>query len=269
MIDTHAHLHFAESFPDVTEALERAEAAGVEAIINVGVTPQDSRAALRLARQFWRLDADGKLTARTETPVPRLFASAGLHPHEAGDVDQAMDLIHDLAEDVVAIGECGLDYFKNHASKADQDRALRMQIDIALEHNLPLIFHVRDAWDDFFAVVRDQSELRGVIHSFTGQQAEVERALEYPGLSFGLNGIMTFTKDEAQLAAAKLIPADKLLLETDCPYLAPPPHRGKRNESSYVGLVGEFLATLRGVSVSDLATQTAANANALFDLDIS
>lgn len=269
MIDTHAHLHFADNFPDVSETLARAGAAGVEAIINVGVTPQDSRAALRLARQFWRMDAQGKLKARTETAVPRLFASAGLHPHEAADTSQAMDLIHDLAEDVVAIGECGLDYFKNHASKADQDRALRMQLDIALEYNLPLIFHVRDAWDDFFAVVRDQPKLRGVIHSFTGHQAEVERALEYPGLFFGLNGIMTFTKVEAQLSAVKFIPADKLLLETDSPYLAPPPHRGQRNESSYIGLVGEFLATLRGVSVSDLDAQTTANANALFDLDIS
>nr|MBP9826884.1 TatD family hydrolase [Candidatus Saccharibacteria bacterium] len=119
LIDTHAHLHFAKNFPDLEEVLTQAEIAGITHIINVGVNPADSRQAMRLAR-------------KKDTPVA-LFATAGLHPHEAGQGDEALDLIHDMAEDVVAIGECGLDYYKNHATKTEQDRALRGQIKIALE----------------------------------------------------------------------------------------------------------------------------------------
>nr|MBP9827314.1 TatD family hydrolase [Candidatus Saccharibacteria bacterium] len=182
--------------------------------------------------------------------------------------DEALDLIHDMAEDVVAIGECGLDYYKNHATKTEQDRALRGQIEIALEFNLPLVFHVRDAWEDFFAVINDYPKLRGVIHSFTGHDAEVAKALEQGRLLFGLNGIMTFTKDEAQLTAVRHMPLDKILLETDAPYLAPHPHRGKRNEPSYIPDIVEFLARLRGEQFADLARQTTTNAIELFGLDL-
>ena len=172
-----------------------------------------------------------------------------------------------MAEDVIAIGECGLDYFKNHSSQSEQDRALRSQIDIALEHNLPMVFHVRDAWDDFFAILRDNPKVRGVIHSFTGHEREVDLALEQGRLCFGLNGIMTFTKDEEQLKAARKIPLDHLILETDCPYLTPAPHRGKRNEPGYVGLVNDFLATLRGEDAAVLAQHTTQNTIDLFSLD--
>lgn len=254
--DTHSHVHFADSFPDLAEVLQRSADAGVERVINVGVDPASSREALRLAK-------------RSTGPVA-LYATAGLHPHEAAQGDPALDLIHDMAEDVVAIGECGLDYYKNHASKADQDYALRAQLDIALEHNLPVVFHVRDAWDDFFAVLEDYPKIRGVIHSFTGGVAHVERALQHPGaLYFGLNGIMTFTTDDDQLQAGRAIPADRLLLETDCPYLTPVPHRGKRNEPSYVPLIAEFIARLRGVEVADLAKLTTDNAEKLFALSMA
>ncbi len=259
MIDTHAHLHFADKFEDAGEALTRANEAGVDTIINVGVTPEDSRLALQFAAKAEH--AVGKTGVR-------LYATAGLHPHEAARGDAALDGIADLAEEVIAIGECGLDYFKHHATKSEQDRVLRAQIEIALEHNLPLVFHVRDAWEDFFAVLRDYPRARGVIHSFTGHEAEVERALDHDGeLYFGLNGIMTFTKDEGQLVAARKVPADRLLLETDCPYLAPAPYRGKRNEPAYVPAIAEFLATLRGVEVAELARQTTANAERLFELE--
>ena len=258
MIDTHAHLHFVDAFVDAGEALTRAHEAGVDTIINVGVTPEDSRQALAFAQ-----NPD---YAPQKTGV-KLFATAGLHPHEAKVGDAALDAIADLAEDVIAIGECGLDYYRNLATKQEQDRALRAQIEIALEHNLPLIFHVRDAWEDFFAVLQDYPKLRGVIHSFTGHQAEVERAMGHDGeLFFGLNGIMTFTKDEVQLQAARSIPADRVLLETDCPYLAPVPHRGKRNEPAYVPAIAEFLALLRGVEIDVLARDTTRNAESLFGL---
>lgn len=259
MIDTHAHLHFADAFEDADVALVRAHEAGVDTVINVGVTPEDSQLALKFAAHSDH--AVGKTGVR-------LFATAGLHPHEAARGDGALDAIHDLAEDVIAIGECGLDYYRNHATKNEQDRALRAQIEIAIEHNLPLVFHVRDAWADFFTVLRDYPQARGVIHSFTGHPAEVDLALEHDGqLYFGLNGIMTFTKDDDQLTAARKLPADRLLLETDCPYLAPVPYRGKRNEPAYVPAIAEFLAILRGVEVAELTHQTDLNAQSLFGLE--
>lgn len=258
MIDTHAHLHFSDIFTDVSEALSRAHEAGVDTIINVGVTPEDSRKAI-----VFMQNSD---YAAQKTGV-KLYATAGLHPHEAARGDAALDAVADLAEDVIAIGECGLDYYRNLATRQEQDRALRAQIEIALEYNLPIIFHVRDAWEDFFAVLKDYPKLRGVIHSFTGHHAEVERAMSHDGeLFFGLNGIMTFTKDEAQLEAARSIPADRMLLETDCPYLAPVPHRGKRNEPAYVPVIADFLALLRGVGVDVLAHDTTRNAERLLGL---
>lgn len=254
--DTHSHVHFAEAFTDLAEVLQRAADAGVERIINVGVDPADSRAALRLTKH--------------KTGPVALYATAGLHPHEAAQGDPALDLIHDMAEDVVAIGECGLDYFKNHATKLEQDHALRSQLDIALEHNLPVVFHVRDAWDDFFVTLKDYPKIRGVIHSFTGGEAEVDRALSHDKpLYFGINGIMTFTKEDSQLQAARMIPLERILLETDCPYLTPTPHRGKRNEPSYVPLIAEFMAGLRGIEVTELGVKTTDNAEKLFALSMA
>jgi TatD DNase family protein len=134
---------------------------------------------------------------------------------------------------------------------------------------MALIFHVRDAWDDFFSVLKDYPKLRGVIHSFTGHPREVEQALAHDGeLYFGLNGIMTFTNIDAQLEAAKLIPTERILIETDAPYLAPVPHRGKRNESAYVADIVQFLSVLRGMTVEDLSRQTSANAEKLFRIKL-
>ena len=250
MIDTHAHLHFAEAFTDADEVLNRAQAAGIRSVINVGVNPQDSRQAVQFSQR--------------ESPL-KLFATAGIHPHEAGRGLSAVTEIAELVKDVVAIGECGLDYYRNNADKADQDRVLRAQLELALEHDLPLVFHVRDAWDEFFAVLKDYPTAGGVIHSFTGHEREVDRALEHDGeLYFGLNGIMTFTKDEAQLMAAKHMPLDRILLETDCPYLAPVPYRGKRNEPSFVAAIAEFLATLRGVELLEFTSATDVNAERIF-----
>lgn len=254
MIDTHAHLQFAEAFSDVDACLERAHAAGIRAAINVGVNPEDSRLAIEFARR--------------SAPI-KLFATAGVHPHEAGRGVSAVQELRDLTSDVVAIGECGLDYYKNHATKTEQDRVLRAQIELALEADLPLVFHVRDAWDDFFAVLKDYPALRGVIHSFTGHEPEVERALNHEGeLCFGLNGIMTFTKDDAQLAAARLMPTERILLETDCPYLAPVPHRGKRNEPAYVPAIADFLSLLRGEELGQFAKATTDNAQRLFGIQL-
>lgn len=166
---------------------------------------------------------------------------------------------------IVAIGECGLDYFYNHSSKTDQIKALRFQIELAMQHNLPLIFHVRNALDDFWPIFDSYPNLRGVLHSFTDTQANLDRALAR-GLYIGVNGIMTFTKDQAQLAMAKQIPLQKLLIETDAPFLTPVPLRGKVNEPANGRLVANFMATLRGEQLKELAAATTTNAQTLFGI---
>lgn len=260
LVDTHAHIHFKDSFEDLPDVLSHARDNGVTKIITVGTDVDSSQAALDLVSK--------PEFAAAKTGV-ELFATFGLHPHEAGDGQAALDAILKLAREnrdqIVAIGECGLDYFKNHSSVEEQKTALRMQIELAEELDLPLIFHVRDGWDDFFEILTGYKNVRGVIHSFTGGPDEVKKANRF-GLYFGLNGIMTFTKDQSQLEAAKLIPANKLLLETDCPYLSPAPLRGKRNEPANVAIIARFLADLRGVELSELSEQTTGNAGQLFNI---
>lgn len=260
LIDTHAHIHFAEFAEDLANVFERARERGVSAIICVGTDEQDSARAVEFVN-------DPKI--RQQAGEIQLFASAGLHPHEASRGQAALATLGKLIEQpgaVVAVGECGLDYYRNLSSKAEQAAALRAQIELALAHNLPLIFHVRDAWDDFFAILADYSKIRGVVHSFTGGPREVEQANRH-GLYFGLNGIMTFTKLDSQLEAAWSIPADRLLLETDCPFLAPQPVRGRRNEPANISYVAVFLAHYRGIAHDELATQTTTNAGTLFSLN--
>lgn len=260
MIDTHAHLHFADAFSDPAEVLDRARQAGITTIINVGVNYADSLAAIRFASEpAHHLQKTGV----------KLFATAGLHPHAAASLPEVVGGLADLAPEVIAIGECGLDYFRNQATKQEQDRALRAQIEIALAHRLPLVFHVREAWDDFFRVLKDYPQARGVLHCFNGHEAEVDRALEHNGeLYFGLNGIITFTKDDRQLAAARCVPAERLLTETDCPYLAPTPHRGKTNEPAFIADIVEFLSILRAVEAANLVRQVSTNSEKLFGISL-
>ena len=166
---------------------------------------------------------------------------------------------------IVAIGECGLDYFYAHSSKQAQIKALHFQIQLALEHDLPLIFHVRDAFDDFWPVFDQYQNIRGVLHSYTDNPANLSKALAR-GLYIGANGIMTFTKDQAQLNMIKSVPLQKLLIETDAPFLTPKPFRGKVNKPAHARLVAEFLAKLRGETPEKLAQATTNNAQTLFNL---
>jgi TatD DNase family protein len=250
LIDTHAHLQFDELSGQVPAVLHRAHEAGVEKIITVGVDTDDSRQAVVLAATY-----------------EQVWATVGIHPHEAGEAANAADYLRDLAarRKVVAIGECGFDFYRSRSSHEEQEAVVRTQIELALELNLPLIFHVREAFEHFFTVLRDYQPLRGVVHSFTGGPAELEQVLA-AGLQVALNGIMTFTRDEAQLEAARVVPLERLLLETDCPYLSPAPHRGKTNEPARVAEIAAFLAELRGEPLEMLGTQTSANAEALFGI---
>jgi TatD DNase family protein len=253
LIDTHCHLQFADYPLDPEETLVNAKKVGVVAIIAVGCTLEDSRAAVEFA-------------ARHEN----VWAAIGLHPHEAKlyvHNHKALQEFRELAKSpkVVAIGETGLDFYYNHSDKSAQEQILRFQLDMATEFTLPVIFHVREAFDAFWPVFDAYKGLRGVIHSFSSDTKDVEQVLSR-GLYVGLNGIMTFTKRNDQLEAAKRIPLDKLLLETDAPYLTPAPFRGTMGESKYVRVTGEFLAQLRGESLENLASSTTLNARQLFKL---
>lgn len=259
-IDTHCHIH-EENYPlDVGDVMARAHAAGVGQMICVGTSVQSSKEALAFAAQH-----EG------------VFASIGIHPHDTKDGwEEVVSLAASVSSPatlatlpsssrLVAIGEIGLDYFYTHSPREVQICALQAQIDLALRHNLPIIFHVRDAFDDFWPIFDNFSGIRGVLHSFTDTSKNVEEALKRD-LFIGVNGISTFTKDPVQQQLFASLPLEKLLLETDAPFLTPMPLRGKVNEPAFVRSVAEFHATVRSISLEEIAKKTTTNARALFAL---
>ncbi len=253
LVDTHCHIHFVDFPLDPEKVIQDAALAGVTRLIVVGCTLEDSRMAVEFA-------------ARHEN----VWAAIGLHPHEGAQYvhdHAALQSFRDLAGSpkVVAIGEIGLDYYYEHSPKEDQIKLLRFQLDVAKEYAKPLIFHVREAFDDFWPIFDSYDGLKGVVHSFSSSTNDLEQILKR-GLYVGLNGIMTFTKNEEQLAAARAVPLEKLLLETDAPFLTPKPFRGKICESKYVRVTGEFLSELRNESLEKLAAATTVNAKELFNL---
>ncbi|HVI69165.1 MAG TPA: TatD family hydrolase [Magnetospirillaceae bacterium] len=267
LTDTHCHIHDAEfglvgdgrminvwrSAPDPSPdaMIERAHKNGVSRLICVGSTLDNSHRAVEFVQSR-----------------DNCWASIGIHPHDAKEGRAAFDKLAKLADKpkVVAVGEIGLDYFYNHSSKKEQADALRFQIELALAHDLPVIFHVRDAFDDFWPIFDDYQNIRGVLHSFTDSHANFMAAMTRD-LYIGVNGIMTFTKVAEQLQVAKEVPLQKLLLETDAPFLTPKPLRGTVNEPAHVRLVAEFLADLRGEPLAELTNQTSQNAQRLFALN--
>ena len=253
LVDTHAHIHFTDYGLDPETVLQDAKKNGVTRVMCVGCTLEDSKIGIAMAQKH-----------------DNVWATIGLHPHEGAEYvndEKALREFGELVKEpkVVAIGETGLDYYYNNAPKADQKKLLRFQLTLAQEHDLPLIFHVREAFDDFFAILDDFEGIRGVGHSFTGTKVDVDKIISR-GLYIGLNGIMTFTKDAKQLEAAKTIPLSKLLLETDAPFLTPTPYRGKVCEPKHVRVIAEFLCGLRGEPFEELAEATTNNAKHLFNL---
>lgn len=265
--DTHCHIHEAwksvngpdatkrlwdkAGRPDPDDIIIRAQADGVTRMICVGTTLPDSQLAVDFAASR-----------------PMCAASIGIHPHEAQDYAGNTGKLQAFAAlasapKVVAVGECGLDYFYTHSPKTQQVAILRFQLELARLHNLPLIFHVREAFDDFWPIFDEYPGLRGVIHSFSAGMVDVEQIVRR-GLYIGLNGIMTFTKQRAQLDAARAVPLDYLLLETDAPFLTPQPFRGSICEPRHVRVTAEFLAGLRGETLERIALATTQNAQRLF-----
>ncbi|HUP26516.1 MAG TPA: TatD family hydrolase [Candidatus Limnocylindrales bacterium] len=267
--DTHCHIHeasvsakgdefvrdkwVAAGITDPLALIQEAAQAGVTRLLCVGCTLKDSQLAVELVQN-----------------EPMCWASVGIHPHEAKDhTDKtSQDTFAELVKQprVVAIGECGLDFYYNHSSRADQIALLRFQLQLAQQHSLPLIFHVRDAFSDFWPVYDEFEGIKGVVHSFSTNQAELDQILSR-GLYVGLNGIMTFTKNPEQLLAAKAIPLQNLLLETDAPFLTPAPYRGTICKPKHVVQTAEFLAGLRDESLAALARATTQNACNLFGLE--
>lgn len=249
--DTHCHIHFANYGLPAEQVYQAARDESVPYMLAVGCTIEDSRRGVEFAAEH-----EG------------VWAAVGLHPHEAKHYHGATDVLAELADlaqrdEVVAIGECGLDYYYEHSPREQQITVFEQQLQIAHDASLPLSFHVRDAFDDFLPIIANFPDVRGVVHSFTAGVKVMERLLD-KGFYLGLNGIMTFTKDEAQRAMARAVPLERMLLETDAPFLTPKRFRGSICEPKHVAETGRFLAELRGESVEVIASVTTTNASRLF-----
>lgn len=252
LVDTHCHLQF-DRYTNPAGVIQEAIESGVTKFICVGTNLADSRRAIEFAKTY-----------------DSVWAAVGVHPHDADDFVEPRSVVEleklQVKPRVVAVGEIGLDYYKNLSGKDGQQKVLRAQIEIGLKSGLPFIFHVRDAWEDFWAVLDSYPKVHGVVHSFSAHPAQLDQILSR-GLWVGLNGIMTFTKDDQQLEAAKLVPLDKLMLETDAPFLTPAPFRGKVCEPKHLKITAEFLANLRGESLEELTATTTKNAQQLFNIN--
>jgi TatD DNase family protein len=261
LIDTHAHLDFRQFDDDRNAVLDRAWQAGLIAIITIGIDLKTSRAAVALAEAH-----------------ERVFATVGFHPHDAKTADDAALVeLRDLARHsrVVAIGEMGLDFYRDRSPRDVQRRVFRRQLQIAAELGKPVVVHDREAHADTLEILRQWiaesqttfSEYRGVLHCFSGNLALAQAVIEL-GFFIGVDGPITYRNARKLPDIVKALPLDRLLVETDAPFLTPHPHRGQRNEPAYVRLVAEKIADTKNLPLEEVAQATTANAKALFQLDV-
>jgi TatD DNase family protein len=252
LIDTHCHLQDKQFELDRAATVARALEGGVTGMLAVGCDLGDSARAIAVAERFG------------------LRASVGIHPHEAKDAPvDAGAAVAALAqhERVVAIGETGLDYYYDHSPRETQARILRAQLGVARESNLPLVFHQRDAYDDFVAILRQEYEaasMRGVVHCFTGNTAQARTFVGEFGLLLGIGGVLTFANAHVLREAVRAVGLRALVLETDAPYLAPVPVRGRRNEPAFVVHTAAALARTLEADLGEVVAVTDRNALALF-----
>lgn len=250
MIDTHAHLTDERLLPEVDAVVERARAAGVDTIVTVGTHRDDWQTALDVARRF-----------------PGVYASLGVHPHDADAAsEEVLAELRELLREprVVAVGETGLDYFYDNSPREAQRRAFLRHLEIARETGLPVVVHSRSADDDLRDILADARGVTGVLHCFAGGRALLERAVEV-GWYVSFSGMVTFKK-YADADLVRAVPGDRILVETDSPYLAPVPHRGKTNEPAFVPLVAARAAEIRGEDPEEFAAATVRNARAFYRL---
>jgi TatD DNase family protein len=252
LIDTHTHLDDARYNDDRDAMIARAREAGVEAFVTIGCDLATSQAAVALATQH-----------------NFVYASIGVHPHEVKHISEGWyDEFRRLVKNkkVVAYGEIGLDYHYNHSSPKEQRERFREQIQLAREMNLPIIIHTREAQDDTMTILKEEkaSEIGGVFHCFSGDAWLAKDALDL-GFYLSFSGILTFQNATMLRDIAKHTPLDRVLIETDCPYLTPVPHRGKRNEPAYVAHVAQQLAVIHPeLSLEQIGQRTTENAKRLF-----
>lgn len=254
LFDTHAHLNAAQFANDLDETIYRAKEAGVEKIVVVGFDRPTIEKTMELIDKYYMI-----------------YGCIGWHPVDAIDCrEEDLQWIEELASHpkVVAIGETGLDYHWDKSPKEVQKELFRKQIQLAKKLNMPLVIHNRDATEDTIAILKEEhaEETGGIMHCFSG---DVEQAKECLALNFyiSLGGPVTFKNAKLPKEVARAVPLDKLLIETDCPYLAPHPYRGKRNEPAYVKLVAEQIAELKGISYEEVTEATFANAKRVFSID--
>ncbi len=253
IVDSHAHLDYPQLADDLPGVLARAEDAGVGQIISIGVKLSTIHAPREIAESY-----------------ENVWFSAGVHPHEASNEPLACDRdAFVVAADhpkCVAIGEAGLDYFYSYAPRDKQAESFRVQIAVARELGLPIIVHARDADEDIGAIIEDEmcnGEFSGVLHCFSSGAPLARRALAV-GFYISFSGMLTFNKAEEIREVASFVPADKVLVETDAPFLAPKPHRGKINEPAFTAHTLACLAEVRGLSADEMASQTTQNTLRLF-----
>jgi TatD DNase family protein len=257
LFDTHTHLHFPDFAADLPAALERARAAGVRGMVTIGTDRETNRAVVELARR-----------------LPDVWATVGIHPHDAGEAIEAdfeeMERLAHEEPKVVGFGEMGLDFFRNLSQPDDQRRVFRRQIDIARRARKPLVVHCRDAHDETLAILGEEraGETGGVMHCFSGDVEIARRCLDL-GFHISLAGPVTYKNARALPEVARFVPEDRLVVETDCPYLPPTPHRGKRNEPAYVVLTVACVAGLRGADPEAFSDALTTNAAKLFGITLT
>ncbi|MDR0273344.1 MAG: TatD family hydrolase [Clostridiales bacterium] len=251
IIDTHAHYDNERYNDDRNDVIRALPQNGVEMIINVGCDIKTSKASVKLADAF-----------------PHVYASVGFHPHYVKNLtEKNLPEILTLCEHkkAVAFGEIGLDFFHNFSPQETQRYWFKRLLEILPALELPAIIHSRDANNEVFAAIENSAVRNGVIHAFSGD-ADLARAYLEMGFHIGIGGVVTFKKADSLKEVVAAVPLDKILLETDCPYLAPEPFRGKRNESAYLSYVAKKIAKIKGVSVEDVCAQTNINAKKLFKM---
>ncbi len=250
LLDPHAHLSFSQFDADREAVIRRARESGLIAVIEIGADLESSRAAVTLAEQY-----------------DFIYAAVGIHPHDTETLTpMVLAELRELARHpkVVAIGEIGLDYYRDLSPRPAQRRAFEAQLALAAELGRPVVIHCREAWEDTLTMLQGWGG-GGVIHSYSGGPGHLDEVLAL-GFFIGLSGPVTFPKSERLRAVAAAVPLERLLVETDCPYLTPQPHRGERNEPAYVRYVVEEIARVRGLPVEEVARATAENAQRLFRL---
>lgn len=252
LFDTHAHLLDERFDEDREELIGRLPLEGVEYVVEASSDLADSIRAAALAKEH-----------------RMIYSAVGVHPHSVGEWDQKTAVaLRSLAkeEKVVAIGEIGLDYHYDFSPRETQKKAFEQQVELALEANLPIVVHSREATADTLEILRKFPQVRGELHCFSGS-AETARELVKMGFYIAFGGALTFKNARKTLEAAQAVPMERLLIETDCPYMTPVPFRGKRNEPAYVRYVAQRLAEVKNVDEAEIARVTMKNAKRFFDIE--